>query len=158
MSPIATATPVATSTSAPVSSTCPPLWFITAARKGGRQQFQAGPGWLIDMTPRFLIDGKDKPCNREKFLNCGVAGGGVDASGNHVPDNGDLCEPAVGSLEVVYDSAAYKATLDGYSGKVIGPVGSPFSVTVRLKPGAVDKAGRPMDLSNFYPFALRDAI
>lgn len=146
-----------TPTPAPVAQ-CPPLWFVTAAKKGPRQQFQAGPGWLIDMTPRFLIDGKDKPCNREKFLNCGVAGGGVDASGNHIPDSGDLCEPSPESLEVSYESAAWTKVLDGYAGKVIGPVGSPFTVTVRLKPGAVDKAGRLMDVSNFYPYSLRGEI
>lgn len=150
---------VGTATPAPTpAAACPPLLTVGAATKGDRQSFPAGPGRLIDLTGRFLVDGKNLPCNREKWANCGTAGGGVDAVGNQILGSGDLCEPAPAAIEMAIESAAYTTTIEGYAGRVVGPVGSPFTVTVRLRANAVDKAGRPMDLSHFYPFVLRGAI
>lgn len=143
--------PTPTAPAPPVAqATCPPLLTTTAATKGARQSFTAGPGWLIDLTPRFLIDGKDKPCNREKWANCGSAGGGEGS--------GDLCEPAPEYISVEYRSSLWNANDTGYAGRVVGPEGSPFTVTVHLRPGALDKAGRPIDVHAFTPFVLRGSI
>lgn len=164
--PSGPASPTATPTPGPVTkSTCPPFLELDANRKNGSARYDGDtPGkfcWLIDLTGKFDVEGNGKkvPCNKEKWRNCGVAGGGVDLNGNEVKDSGDLCEPAPGSFEAVYQSVGYNAAESDYAGRVCGPEGSPFTVTVRVLSSGVDKDARPLDLSRYLgPFTYRGVI
>jgi hypothetical protein len=150
-------TPTVAPTTAPVAK-CPALLTVTAAVKGGTGRWPGDePGkWClsIDMTGRFDVDGsgRGQPCNAEKFENCGAAG-------QVYPFAGDACEPSPESLLVTYSSAQGPAgTFAGYSGRVCGPAGSPYTVKVTLTPDAVDKAGRPITRGLFAPFLLQGQI
>jgi hypothetical protein len=150
--------PTVAPTPVPALAKCPPLLTVTAAVKGGTGRWQGDePGkWClsIDMTGRFDVDGsgRGQPCNAEKFENCGAAG-------QVYPFAGDACEPAPDSLLVTYSSAQGPAgVFTGYSGRVCGPAGSPYTVKVTLTPDAKDKAGRPITRGRFAPFLLQGAI
>jgi hypothetical protein len=156
--PTPTPNPSATSTATATSAAaCPPLLEIDVyplLQDGVPVTYPAQGGGLCrvyNLTPRFLVNGKNEACNAVKWENCGPAGGGKGS--------GDLCEPAFEHVTAVFTSASGPSwpTKD-YGGRVCGPIGSRFEIVVDLKPGAVDKAGRPIDRSRFSVFKLPGAI
>jgi hypothetical protein len=150
-------TPTVAPTTAPVAHACLPLLTIDVfplLQDGRPVTYPAQGGGLCriyNLTPRFLKDGKNVPCNVE-HNNCGDAG-------TVYPFAGDACEPTFDRVSAVFTSASGPswATKD-YVGRVCGPVGSPWSIVVDLKADAVDKAGRPVDRSKFYVFTLQGGI
>jgi len=139
---------------APYKGACTPKWVAYAPQvssytpyplltidsnklANGKFVGPSGTCQIINFTPRFLVNGKNVPCNNE-HPNCGPAG--------------NAFEPDPSQVVISVVSQAFPAGLGAtgeYLSRACGADGSPYTASATLAPGATDRLGRPLDLSQW---------
>lgn len=122
-----------------VSSYVPfPLLTIDVAKlSGGKFVGPSGTCQILNFTPRFLVNGKNVPCSAE-HPNCGP--------------EGNVFEPNPDQVTISVVSQAFpdgKGATGEYLSRACGADGSAYTAAATLQPGATDRMGRPLDISQW---------